>query len=168
MAKIQGIAKLNKTISKQLKPFGITKARLSTDYAYYFNSGKVDYKITDGTIEDRLFNQFVLEKFDYEIEDNFIFSLLHEVGHHKTFEDLTDEEWSYCSQEKDRIEKEMRDAHTRYAVKKLEYEYFNLIDEMLATSWAVEYAKANPRKVVKMKKKSHRALKRFYKKNGVV
>lgn len=168
MAKVAGITRLNRAISKELKPFGISRAKASSEYAYYFNSGKVTYKITEDTLEDNLFKQFVLETFNYEIPNIFIFSLLHEVGHHKTWEDLSDETCDYCDNEKMRIMKEMENAHTRYAIKDLEYQYFKLPDEMCATMWAVSYSMAHPRKIKRMWKKSEKALHKFYKKNGVV
>ena len=51
--------------------------------------------------------------------------------------------------------------------KELEFEYFNLPDEIMATQWAVNYIKNNPERVKIMWHNIQKALKKFYKKNKV-
>ena len=45
MAKVKGMKKLCKAVSAQLKPFGISKAVLSTEYSYVFADGSVTFNI---------------------------------------------------------------------------------------------------------------------------
>ena len=66
-----------------------------------------------------------------------------------------------------RIQEEMLTA-TGAESKALEWQYFNLPDEIMATQWAVNYAKEHPKKIKKMWKKAQSALLDFYKKNGVL
>lgn len=168
MAKIKGLKKLNKTISKELIPFGIKKAFLSDEYSYIFSSEQITFKLTEDTLEDDWFAEFIQERFDYDVRYPFIISLLHEVGHHKTDEQIQNELYNFCFEEKERINKEMESVTTVEDAKRLEWQYFNLPDEIIATAWAVKYAKDNPKKVKKMWEKTQKALFKFYDKNNVL
>ena len=165
MVKVKGIRKLNKAIGTQLKPFGIIGAELSNTYAYIRGEDRVTYKLTEGTIEDKWFIEFIKERFNYIARYPFIMSLLHEVGHHKTDDDITDNVYVFCEKEKKRINKAMTRAKTLKTCKKLEYQYFNLPDEIMATAWAVEYAKKHPQEIENMWNKSREALIKFYEQN---
>ena len=59
----------------------------------------------------------------------------------------------------------MKNAETEEECKKLEWQYFNLPDEIMATQWAVNYAKKHPRIVNKIWKQMQNALVEFYKAN---
>ena len=43
MAKVKGLKKLNKAVSAQLAPFGISKAVCTNEFAYYFGDNKVTF-----------------------------------------------------------------------------------------------------------------------------
>ena len=81
MSKLKGKTKLNKAISAELKPFGISKAELSDEYSYCFEDESIAFKITENGMEDIFFNDFIKERFDYVCAFPFVLSLLHEVGH---------------------------------------------------------------------------------------
>ena len=164
--KIKGVKKLNKTISAQLAPFGISKAVLTDEYAYHFDTEKVTYKITDGDIEDIWFAEFIEERFGYHVTNSFIISLLHEIGHHKANDAITDDVYDFCLSEKERIAEEMLTADDEYS-KKLEWQYFNLPDEIMATQWAVNYAINHPKKLIKMWDVMQKAFNKFYTKNNI-
>lgn len=168
MARIRGLRKLNKAVTIQLKPFGIDKAECSTEYAYYRNSERISFKLTEDTLEDRWFMEFVKERFGYNVKYPFIFSLLHEVGHHMTDDDLDDMTYDFCEGEKAYIDEEMQTATDIKTCKALEWKYFGLPDEILATTWAVDYMKSHPRKVERMWNEILVALEKFYRKNGVM
>lgn len=166
MAKVKGTKVLNKTISKELSPFGIKKAVCTDEYSYLYDKGIVTYKLTEGTTEDLWFAEFIKERFDYEVQYPFIMSLLHEVGHHKANDDIQGDLYDFCMSEKERIQEDMVGASKKKS-KKLEWQYFNLPDEITATKWAVDYAKAHPKKIKKMWKVAKKALLDFYEKNGI-
>jgi hypothetical protein len=166
--KLKGKKELNKSISAILKPFGIRKAKLSKEYTYSFATEKVTFKITENEIEDKMFKDFVEDRFGYEVERPFIFSLLHEVGHHKANFEIEGAILDFCLSEKKRIEQEMENAETEEEVVKLSFQYFNLPDEIMATQWAVNFAMSNPQAVVEMEEQAETALRKFYKKNRVV
>ena len=163
---IKGMNDLNKAIFAELKEFGISKVTCSTSYSYGTDNEDIEYKLTF-TEEDKWFMDFVKTRFNLEIKYPFIMSLLHEVGHHKTFEDIEGtciEE--FCDNEKERITNEMETATLERKIE-LENQYFNLPDEIVATKWAVDYIKCHPLRVMRMWKKIQKALLKFYTENGV-
>lgn len=164
--KVKGVKKLNKVVSAQLKPFGISKAKLGAEYSYTFADKSVRFTIAEG-VEDELFKEFVLERFNYHISSDFIFSLLHEVGHHKTDKIISDDIFAICAREKVDIDKRLQatEDDNEAEIRKINYQYFNLPDEFLATAWAVNYAKKHPKKCAKMWRKCEKALHKFYAKN---
>jgi hypothetical protein len=60
----------------------------------------------------------------------------------------------------------MQDADSEQS-KALEWQYFNLPDEIMATQWAVNYAKEHPRKIKKMIERLRVSLMEFYMANGL-
>lgn len=169
MEKVKGLKKLNKAISAQLKPFGIDFAVCSDTYQYTTfedDTTMVEFKPTENSIEDGWFRDFIETRFNYKVEYPFVISLLHEVGHHKTLEDISGTVAEFCIAEKERINEEMQIADGHRS-KELNYEYFNLPDEIVATAWAVEWAKKHPKKVKKIWKHCEEAFHEIYRKNGV-
>ena len=163
--KVKGLKKLNKAITAQIKPFGIKKAKCGAEYAYYFDKNKITFKITEGTVEDDWFLEFVNKRFKLQT-DSFLLSILHEIGHSKTGDEINGALYDFCLAEKERISKEMQTANAKKS-KKLEFQYFNLPDEIMATQWAVNWIKENPQAAEKLKKKCIKAFIKFYKKNDI-
>lgn len=166
MSKLKGVKKLNKAIKKTLSPFDIEKISLCGEYAYYFDVNKITYKLTRD-ITDELFDKFVEEKFNYKVKYPFVISLLHEVGHKLNNDIIEGSIYQYCLDEKARIESITAEMEDKEEFKKLSYEYFSLPDEMLATSWAIDYAKTHPRRIERMWKKMGREIMNFYEKNSL-
>ena len=166
MAKLKGLKKLNKKVSAQLAPFGISSAQASNEYAYYFTDESITFSLVEGSLGDVCFNEFIKERFNYECPFPFVLYLLHEVGHHKANDNIDGDIYEFCMAEKDRIETTMGLVEeNEAAARKLHFEYFNLPDEIMATQWAVNYAKKHPKKIKKMAKKCHKALMKFYRLN---
>ena len=168
MTKLKGVKNLNDSITKELKPFGITRAHLSSEYSYLYYNRNINYKITETALEDKWFIDFVKERFNYTVRYPFVFSLLHEVGHHKANDEIEGAIYEFCTAEKTRIEKTMKNVKSEAKAKKLEWQYFNLPDEIMATQWAVNYCKQNPQKINNMWKNMKKALYEFYDANGVL
>ena len=74
--------------------------------------------------------------------NSFVWSLLHELGHHATNDDLTEEEERYCDRKRARV------ART-----KAKHPYYRLPDEVMATTWAVEYANTHKEEVLEFSEK---------------
>ena len=166
-SKVKGIRKLNKAIRTAFEPLGVKKMRLAEDYGYYITDDTIEYRITEGHIEDKWFNQFIKERFNYKVKNTFIFSILHEIGHLNTLAEIRECDilYDFCENEKDRIRQEMNEAENIKQSKKLEWQYFNLPDEIAATAWAVDYAKENEEELAEIWKLIETALHEFYAKN---
>lgn len=169
MSKLKGKKKLNKAISAPLvKRFGITKARLSDEYCCYFDTESITFKAIENEETDKMFTDFIKERFNYVGINSFIMSILHEIGHLKANDDVSGEVYDFCLAEKARIEQEMESCYMdSEKVKALEWQYFTLPDEIMATQWAVNYAKNHPRIVKKLWVEMSKALNEFYKANGI-
>lgn len=167
MAKVKGIKKLNKALKKAFKPFGDINMRLAADYGYYPTDDTIEYRLTEGHIEDIWFNQFVKERFGYKVKNTFMFSILHEIGHYYTIKEIRDCDimFFFCEDEKYRIQTEMNTAKNERQCKKLEWQYFNLPDEIAATAWAVNYARENAEEVEAIWQNVLKAIHKFYAKN---
>lgn len=167
MAKLKGLKKLNKAITAEVQRFGVDRAVCESEFAWYFKESKLAFKaVTD--ISDELFDSFVEERFNYHVEHDFPLSILHEIGHRETGNDIDGCVYEWCLSEKERLNKEMEKADTEEDVKILFYQYFNLPDEIMATQWAVNYAKHHPRIVKKIWKNAEKAFHEFYAKNDLL
>lgn len=163
----KGTRILNKTISNELSAFGIKKAVCGDEYSYDFDKEVVTFKEREDGIEDVWFTEFIQERFGYEVRYPFIMSLLHEVGHHKANDDVVGSVYEFCLAEKERIAYETMATDDEETAKALTWQYFNLPDEIMATAWAVNYARKHPKKIKKMWKKMRSALVDFYAKNNI-
>ena len=93
-----------------------------------------------------------------EVEaDVFLWSLLHEVGHHETYDEISDEENDYCDDTKKKIEEGELPNEL----------YYDMIDERLATEWAVEYANTHKEELKAFWEKLQPAIMDFYRLNKV-
>jgi len=165
----KGIRKLNKTVSNELKSFGIKRAFYDDEigYCYFPSNSKISFKILEEDISDELFLEFIKDTFDYDVPNSFIISLLHEIGHHYTLDLIDEETNAFCEFEKMRIDEEMENATTEEEIKALNYQYFNLPDEIEATAWAVEYAETHPKKIKMMWNKMCNTLIEFCENNDI-
>lgn len=165
MKKIKGLKKLNQAVSAQLKPFGIASAFCRQMYAYHYATERVEFTL-QVTMADEWFNKFIEERFNYKVEYPFIIALLHEVGHHKANDEIDGAIADFCELEKERITKAMLQAEDDEEKQKIfEWQYFNLPDEIMATQWAINYAKKHPKKIVKMWKAIEPVIINLYRKN---
>ena len=72
-----------------------------------------------------------------------------------------------CLNEKEKIAKEINETDDREQIKLINYKYFSLPDEIMATSWAVDYMKKHPRIIAKMWDEMWSAILNFYEKNNL-
>ena len=150
--------KLNMAVTKELKKFDIDKARLDSDFAFYYFDNTVTFKLDTEDREDRYFLEFAKERFNFETECPFLLFLLHEVGHSMTEGDIVGIVNDFCLAERDRIITRVNDNITEEERKKLNFEYFNLPDEIMATVWAIDYMKENPKKIKKMRERLNKYI----------
>lgn len=160
---IKARKKMNKVVSAQLAPFGISKARYTGEYSYHFDKNVVDYKINNDAIEDTWFREFLKERFRYDVKSDFIISILHELGHANANEEIDGDIYEFCMREKARISMEMMVAEDEATGRALSFQYFNLPDEIMATQWAVDYAEAHADELEKMLENITPAIEKFQK-----
>lgn len=168
MGKLKGKKQLNSAILKELKPFGIESVKLSNEYTYIKDKNKITYSI-ELPIEYQWLIEFIADRFNYtcHCHDSFILLLLHELGHHNTIDYISGGVQKFCDEEKIRIAEEMQTAETEEEQKRLEFQYFGLPDELMATQWAVNYARKHPLKIKNMTNRIIDNFKIFYDINGV-
>lgn len=125
-----------------LEPFGCD-SDFSSDFSYDPEDERVYFSIAFSERADKLFKEYVLKKFNFEIKNIFIMSLLHEVGHFFTLNTFSKMEIENDHLAKEVIE-EMLDADDSddeiYSL------YFDLKIERVATAWAVDYYKSNKKR----------------------
>ena len=160
--KLKGTRKLTSHMNKFLRPFGVTTL-LGKDFAYYPVTEEVQFTIVMEERADKVLKKFVADNFQYNVKDMFLFSLLHEVGHHLTLDDFEDEELTKEWKHKSVIEWELDDSN--YNEKMVEY--FALPSEYAATAWAVSYMRDHEKELLRRWKVMIQHFRHFYKKNAV-
>jgi len=125
-----------------------------TDFAYYYASSRISYSFVVSERMDRLFLDFAKRKGLTVDCGIFLLSFFHELGHNETIDDLEDDEMDYCTDVKETLTDSDADAET----------YFNLIDETLATEWAIDYINNNIEIVEKLAMDLQKEFDIFYKK----
>lgn len=164
--RVKGTKALNQALTKAFKPFGGYKFQLSDCFEVCWHSKIIHFTIED-RIEDEWFYEFIKKTFGFETEHGFLLSILHEIGHIKTYDFLPSEITNFDEDESERISKQMQNANAEES-KALNFEYFNLINELSATKWAVRYMRNNPEEIEKLVSAVYDALYEFYRKNGVI
>ena len=82
---------IDNILNKFLKSYGLT-VFAGTDWAYYYTSDKIEYAFVSMSVMDNYYQRFIKSLGFEGNADLFIISLLHELGHHMTLDDLTDDE----------------------------------------------------------------------------
>ena len=135
---LKGVEEINNIINNFVSKFECT-AEMGLDFSYYYATNTIEWTFFITEITDDSFIKFLEEKFP-DINCNiFIWSLLHEVGHHETIDSWTYEEQECFDKEKDRIQALFNQtSSSEYC-----FQYYSLPDEMLATTWAANYIRNN-------------------------
>ena len=156
---------LNKIVTTELRKFGIDKATLDVAFEYSYEKNRVHYCIKK-SFDDDYFDAFLKDRFDFDDFAPFTLSLLHEVGHYKNNDDIIDDVYAFCLGEKYKIQSDIMDTEDDARLKNLYYRYFSLPDEIMATAWAINYAKSHSKEVKDLEKKFTNAIKKYIKDNG--
>ena len=152
---------LDKKITRYCKKFGIKKAISSDEFAYYPETETINYTMYIYET-DLQFIDLVNKKYSVDIRPwYFIFCLLHEVGHHLTLDELTEEDL-------------LNDLFLRQIVipnientDKCGRAYINLIAEDLATSWAINYIDTHLEECKLMQNKFLKVMTHYEKKEKI-
>ena len=151
---------LNKKLEEFFSEYGIELTfRVSEEFAYFYDKDVVNYSLTTLGKQDLYFKKFFY-KLDNRIKDIDIFmlSILHEVGHSQTLNNIDDVLY----------EQEQRVKETLDGSKKADnYIYFGLPSEMAATLWAIDFIIENSEKLSVLWTELQNHIMQFYKDNGV-
>jgi hypothetical protein len=159
---LKGINEINDIINEFLEPFELT-AELGTDFDYCYFEDKIHYALAVGDVSSKLFLENAAARFPDIQADVFLWSLLHEVGHSETLDDLEDGVEELCMETKEELDAHVEDwsIESRYQI------YFNCPDEKAATDWAGNYMMENPEEIAAFWNTLQPALINFYKLNEV-
>ena len=125
--------------------------RFEQDFAYYHNKNVIAFGLLTTAKNDECFGKFVEDLGGYG-NYSFLNSFFHELGHHETYEDISDREYEYCRMVKAYIadKKELNEYDL--------YTYFNLPIERLATEWGIEYINNHTSEVFDLNRKIQKVL----------
>lgn len=149
---MKGKRKFRNVIAKILEEFNV-KVILG-DCFFYNPDTRTVYFTPFSSSSDDFHRYWILQNFNYTIKEReyFLFSLLHEIGHHYTFGYLTDEDLQYevfCRKILENSDKSANEINEAY---------FNLPAEKLATQWAINFMSEHPHWCRKMNRKIYKAF----------
>jgi hypothetical protein len=121
-----------------LTPFGCD-SDLDNDFSYDSKDDRVYFSIIVSERSDRLFKQYILNEFHFDVPNIFMISLLHEVGHAQTLWNFSQKQIQSAHRVKKALEKKLEKNNSD----EIYSQYFDLSIEKAATAWAVDYYKNN-------------------------
>ena len=165
MAKLKGLKRVNRIINEFLDQFGLT-AQLESEFSYWRDDFHIGYALAVVDAADKYFLPFC-EHIDNRVKaDAFLISLMHEVAHHFTQFNFSDEEWERTDEIKEHISIQLTKNPDKAA--KWNNIYFNLSVEKAATEWALNYMATHSEEVAEFWAELQPAIMRFYRKNGLL
>lgn len=166
MANLKDVKKLDRMLTEFVSKFGCT-AELDSEFCYWHEESLVYYTLAITELTDDAWKEYVLKTFNYKIENIFMFSLLHEIGHHFTMDNFSKKQRNAENHKTEEIEEKLSKSTSDIVDRNLNLEYFNMPMEKSATRWAVNYSKKHKVEINRFWKKFHKELKRFYLINGI-
>ena len=154
---------LNKQMSEMIKECcGLTlTATLNSNFWVSINHKQIAYSLQCDKC-DKDFCSFMKKHWNCDFQpatiDLMVLSILHEIGHLKTFKYFSDNNKMWNTICKLAIDKIPKPFH--HVANKL---YFNLPLEKAATAWAVWFYKTHPNKIEKFKTDLYTNVQAFYK-----
>ena len=143
---------LNNALNDFLQPFDC-EATLGTDFEYFYPLSLIRYTLVVTDIQEDSFLNFCESLFPDIKADIFLWSFLHELGHHETLDDFDDmTHMVYHSI----INSDIRLSD--------EY-YYNLPIEKAATEWAGNYILTHAKDVYKLWQKIQPIIRQIYQEN---
>ena len=145
------LEEINTIIDNFTRRFGCT-AFLDKEFYYYPLVDKIGYCFDFGKAckPNKMFMESV-KRHKPKVKLNiFTWCLLHELGHHATNDDFDEEEMARIDKKRRRVNKTQ--AH---------HPYYNLPDELSATTWAVEYANAHREEMLDFEDEIYEAVKKL-------
>lgn len=133
-----GIDKITDILNKYFSKFELT-VDMDVDFGYYYADNLITYSLIDIPSASESFLLDAESRFPLIHAPFFIWGLFHEVGHHETYDELTDEEIA----ESNAIKKQCYDEDNRML-------YYTCPDEYAATEWAGNYIMAHEKEITNL------------------
>lgn len=164
MAKLKGLKRVNRIINEFTSQFGLN-AHLEPDFCYYRNEHSVAYSLVVCSA-DQYFIPYCSHIDNRVKADVFLISLMHEIGHHFTQFNFSEDDWDKSNDIKEHI----NEALGKYPNKAAKWNniYFNLDVERVATAWGLNYLATHSEEVAEFWAELQPAIMRFYRKNGLL
>lgn len=160
--RLKGVKKINDIISELVSQFDCT-CEMGLDFSYYYDSSNITWSILVSETADDSFNKFLKEEYPDITADIFLWSLLHEIGHHETCDMWTEEEQLHFDELKIKLEEDTDDKDYLTSC----IEYYHIPDEYEATKWAANYIIENEEYLIEFWGKLQEAIINFYVVNNI-
>lgn len=157
---LNGIEKINDVITDFLVPFECT-CSMGLDFSYYYGISEITWSLFTTETTDITFTEFVEKEFPDITADIFLWSLLHELGHHETCDSWVEKDQLKFDAKKEELENSTED----YAKSCIDYYY--IPDEYEATKWAADYMEEHIEEISELWDKLQEAIMSFYKVNNI-
>ena len=129
-----------------LEPLGVS-SDFDSDFYYDPEDELVYFSVLFTDRSDRLWKEYIKKTFSFEVDNIFMLSLLHEVGHHYTLNTFSRMRIKTAHQAKELINEELGKLDPSDPAYDVVYSnYFDLSIEKVATAWAIDYYKANKKR----------------------
>ena len=145
----KAITEITNILDNWLKENGFDlTTRFEQDFGYYHNSNVIAFGLLRTEMNEECFANFVDDLGGYGCDEfGFINSFFHELGHHETYDTISDRDYEYGQMVKAYLaDKEELDRYDLYT-------YFNLPIERAATEWAVIYINDHTPEVMELGRK---------------
>lgn len=139
--------KITNILNSFLEPFEC-EAFAAGDFAYYSGSNTISYALLIADTHEKSFMNFTRDFFPAINADPFLWSFLHELGHHETEDEFEEEDFEdYMRINQNEISSE---------------EYYTLPIEFAATQWAAEFMTDHTKEVETLWNKLKPEIKDFF------
>lgn len=125
---------------------------IGTDFAYYYDQSIITYALVVPSRMEALFMDFAKRRGLQVDCGDFLMSFFHELGHHETLDLIDDGQYVEAQETKKKLTDSNEDTEI----------YFNLIDEITATDWAISYINNNLHKICRLGNDLRVAVEDFY------
>lgn len=155
-------------IDEFLEPFGLD-SDFDSDFFYDIVEERVYFTILVSERSDRLFKQYIKNTFNFDVPNIFMMSLLHEIGHAETLENISMKQYKKDHQTKNKLEEELDKLSTDDPNYDIVYsKYFDIGFEKVATEWAVNYYKSHKSEIANFYSKFLKVLHSEFERLGLV
>ena len=170
MADLKGYEKLNEEIGKLLADYGVTSVSINcaTDgFEYHPLDNSICISIINpyACLGYMWFVEFCEKRFNYKTDNVFMLLLFHEIGHIHTYNETLN---NYFEPKRKKLYERMAiEYDTDSQSKGVFFEYFESVEEIIATTWAIDYLTKNEEEVKNLFYEICSLLNDFYELNGI-